>query len=256
MVDAAGKAVTPGKDIPPIDRPGAAHGVEGGGDQDIVVVAPDVLLGFGREGRQDLRVAGADPLDPGLRTAGRGKDFGDLAQHVPAHFLAAVAFRLDHADQPGLPVIVDGGEGDATLLLRLGGALAQARRDLPGAGDDLRARDLRARDLGPGAALGGFGGHGARRLNPRHGRRNSVRYGLLSVFKVIAHFETSSIFFDFRRAEAKSEPVRQKDQSLGARVQVLSSRLSSPSAKEMERRKHPSLRCQGVTVITLWRALM
>ena len=52
---------------------------------------------------------------------------GDVAQHVPAKLVSAVARRLAHAQQPGAFKVLDGFLGNAALVLATLRALLQDR---------------------------------------------------------------------------------------------------------------------------------
>ena len=130
-VDTARKSMPAGIEVAALDARGAAGRIERGRDDGVVVLAPDLLLRLRREGRDQHGVVGEDVLQPGLRAVGRREHVGNIAQHVPAHLVAAIARRLAHPQQPGALEILDRLVGNAALILAARGTLLEHGHQRP-----------------------------------------------------------------------------------------------------------------------------
>ena len=85
---------------------------------------------------------GENMLQPGLRAVRSGEHLSDIAQHVPAKLVTAIARRLAHAQQPGAFKILDGFLGNAALILATLRALLEDRHQRAGARHQLLRRRM------------------------------------------------------------------------------------------------------------------
>jgi hypothetical protein len=134
---------------------GCGLGLSGGrrrrGDASIAVPAPDVMLSFVGEVREDAGMIAEIVQAPGRGAAGRAAKLnGDIERDLVIVLIAAPALRHDGADQAGIDVFLDRLARDVAIALGAKRALAQLRRQRPRALDQL----LAARD-GPRRRSGG-----------------------------------------------------------------------------------------------------